>query len=384
MIIGIGILVISLVVGAAIGGFTNFIAIQMLFRPYRQKKLWKWNVPFTPGLIPKRHDEIATQLGELVEEHLFTIESIQEKLHLPSFQEELGQWIQKEVEKGLKSQMTLQQVLELMVPKGQNQTELHESLEKAVVGFVDTKLKALWKEVEVQSVAEILSSLGMSIDDNVEKWAEFILQRGKQFLHSDEGEKALLQFVQQAIDKQGTLGSMLGMFISKERIVEKIRPALDAWLNQPLTKEKVEAQLSSFVHVWLEKRIDELISEETKETIVASLVHQIIQKINIRGWLNQPLHELIVPWKKDDIVSQVPSLVSHLVKWLYGQSPALVKHIGISDMVKKQVLAFPLPRLEKMVRDLAKKELKMITVLGAMLGGTIGIIQALLITFLFT
>jgi uncharacterized membrane protein YheB (UPF0754 family) len=383
MIIGIGILVISLLVGAAIGGFTNFIAIQMLFRPYRQKKLWKWNIPFTPGLIPKRHEEIATQLGELVEEHLFTIESIQERLYLPSFQEELGQWIQKEVEKGLESQMTLQQILEILAPKGQNQTQLQEALEKTVVGFVDTKLKTLWKEVEVQSVAEILSSLGMSIDDNVEKWVEFILQRGKQFLYSDEGEQALHQFVQQAIDKQGTLGSMVGMFISKERIVEKIRPALDAWLTQPLTKEKVEVQLSSIVHVWLEKRIDELICEETKETFVASLVHQITQTINISGWLTQPLQVVIKPWKRD-IISQVPRLVSHLVKWLYGQSPTLVKHIGISDMVKKQVLAFPLPRLEKMVRDLAKKELKMITALGAMLGGAIGVIQALLITILFT
>jgi uncharacterized membrane protein YheB (UPF0754 family) len=383
MIKVMGILVISLLVGAAIGGFTNFIAIQMLFRPYRPKKLWKWNLPFTPGLIPKRHDEIATQLGELVEQHLFTIESIQERLHLPSFQEELGQWIQKEVEKGLESKKTLHQLLEPLLPKENNQVQLHAALERKVADYVETQIRDFWREIEEQSLSELISYLDVSVDDNVEKWAEFILQRGKHFLYSDEGEQAIYQFVQQAINRQGTLGSMLGMFISTEKIVEKIRPALAEWLNQPLTKEKVEAQLSSNIYVWLEKRIDQVISLETKETLVASLISSITKSVNISEWLNQPLHVLIKPWKKE-IITQVPALVSHMMEWLYGQSPALVTHLGISDMVKKQVLAFPLPRLEKMVRELARKELKMITALGALLGGAIGVIQAMLITILFT
>ena len=51
--------------GAIIGGFTNHLAIKMLFRPHRPIYIGKFQVPFTPGLIPKRRDELAVQLGKM-------------------------------------------------------------------------------------------------------------------------------------------------------------------------------------------------------------------------------------------------------------------------------------------------------------------------------
>ena len=39
-------------VGAAIGGLTNRIAIRMLFRPYTARYIGKIHVPLTPGIIP--------------------------------------------------------------------------------------------------------------------------------------------------------------------------------------------------------------------------------------------------------------------------------------------------------------------------------------------
>ena len=44
----------------------------MLFRPHRPIYIGKFQVPFTPGLIPKRRDELAVQLGKMVVEHLLT------------------------------------------------------------------------------------------------------------------------------------------------------------------------------------------------------------------------------------------------------------------------------------------------------------------------
>jgi uncharacterized membrane protein YheB (UPF0754 family) len=382
-----GILLVSSLVGAAIGGLTNFIAIQMLFRPYHKKnlKLWKlkWDIPFTPGLIPKRQLEIATQLGELVEQHLFTLESIQEKLHLPSFQQELGKWMQKEVEKGLESEKTLNDILTPWVQQDDQQVPCSEKIEQHLAQYVEVKVRKAWEGFEDQQLSGLFSLYGMNIEESVADWAGIILQKSKHFLYSKEGEQMLHQFVQQTIDKQGTFGSMLGMFISKEKIIEKIRPALIDWLDQPLAKEKIQRQLFLMSNVWLEKRVNQVIDVETKEKIISHLTTQIKNNMNVSEWLNQPLHALVTPWK-EDILSRVPSMVSQLGEWLHKQIPTIVKQIGISDMVRKQVLSFPLPRLEKMVRDLANKELKMITGLGALLGGVIGTIQALLIIFLFT
>ena len=42
----------------------------MLFRPHEAKYIGSWRVPFTPGFIPKRRDELAKQLGNTVIQHL--------------------------------------------------------------------------------------------------------------------------------------------------------------------------------------------------------------------------------------------------------------------------------------------------------------------------
>ena len=66
-------------IGALIGGYTNHLAIKMLFRPHEAKYIGKWKVPFTPGLIPKRRDELAKQLGRTVVEHLLTPETFKRR-----------------------------------------------------------------------------------------------------------------------------------------------------------------------------------------------------------------------------------------------------------------------------------------------------------------
>ncbi len=47
------------VLGAVIGYFTNYIAVKMLFRPYRPVRLGRWTLPFTPGVIPRRKGDLA-------------------------------------------------------------------------------------------------------------------------------------------------------------------------------------------------------------------------------------------------------------------------------------------------------------------------------------
>ncbi len=53
-------------VGAVIGGITNNLAIKMLFRPYKALYIGKWQMPFTPGIIPKEKDNIAKKIGEVI------------------------------------------------------------------------------------------------------------------------------------------------------------------------------------------------------------------------------------------------------------------------------------------------------------------------------
>ncbi|NMA96004.1 MAG: DUF445 family protein [Clostridiales bacterium] len=64
-------------IAAAIGWSTNLLAIKMIFRPLYPLKIpiIGWNLQ---GIIPKRRDEIAKNIGKMVEEELISINDIVE------------------------------------------------------------------------------------------------------------------------------------------------------------------------------------------------------------------------------------------------------------------------------------------------------------------
>ena len=65
------------VIGAVIGAFTNFIAIKMLFRPLTEKRIGKFRIPLTPGVIPKHQEELAESLSRTVYQNFFTNSDIE-------------------------------------------------------------------------------------------------------------------------------------------------------------------------------------------------------------------------------------------------------------------------------------------------------------------
>lgn len=65
-------LVLPPLVGALIGYLTNRVAIWMLFHPYYEYRVLGVRVPFTPGLIPRRQQQIIESIAETVERELLT------------------------------------------------------------------------------------------------------------------------------------------------------------------------------------------------------------------------------------------------------------------------------------------------------------------------
>ena len=64
------------VIGAAIGAITNDIAIRMLFRPYKERRIGSWRLPFTPGLIPSQRTTIARNIAQTFEEKLLSTQEV--------------------------------------------------------------------------------------------------------------------------------------------------------------------------------------------------------------------------------------------------------------------------------------------------------------------
>ena len=99
-------------VGAIIGGVTNSLAIKMLFRPYEPIYIRNWRLPFTPGLIPRRRNDLAIQMGRLVVNHLLTPESFKNKLLSSDFQQDLSQYAENELRVFFSSEKTVNEIVE--------------------------------------------------------------------------------------------------------------------------------------------------------------------------------------------------------------------------------------------------------------------------------
>lgn len=72
--------VAPIALGGIIGAFTNYIAIKMMFRPYKEKRIFGFVVPFTPGIIPKRQNDLAKAIGRVVSDNLVDVDGISKML----------------------------------------------------------------------------------------------------------------------------------------------------------------------------------------------------------------------------------------------------------------------------------------------------------------
>ena len=68
------------VLGGVIGYSTNALAIRMLFRPRTQKRFLRVPIPMTPGLIPRHHGLMASQIAQTVGKELLSEEAIRTAL----------------------------------------------------------------------------------------------------------------------------------------------------------------------------------------------------------------------------------------------------------------------------------------------------------------
>lgn len=108
------------VIGGFIGAMTNYIAIRMLFRPYKAIYLFNKRLPLTPGLIPKRRDELAEHIGKVVVSHLLTEDAIRARLLDENLQKEITDTITKMFHEKMQLETTPNELLQQKVSFSQS------------------------------------------------------------------------------------------------------------------------------------------------------------------------------------------------------------------------------------------------------------------------
>ena len=152
--------VVAPVLGGIIGYITNDLALKMLFRPYEEKRIGRFRVPFTPGLIPSQKGRIAKSLGEVIAGNLLDAGTLRREALADSTIEKLRGTITSWLEKQAGDERPLRERLEeRMTPERIDDMEI--AISDKATDFLMEKLKAagLGEIVAEQVVSTIQGKL---------------------------------------------------------------------------------------------------------------------------------------------------------------------------------------------------------------------------------
>lgn len=367
------------IVGAAIGAVTNHFAIKMLFRPHEAKYIGSWRVPFTPGLIPKRRDELAKQLGNTVIQHLLTPDIFKKKYFNEEMKNKANHFLTEQLnDKIFRSDKTIKDWLKLAglenVP-----SIVNDKIEEQVDSQFN-QLKSRFEKETIRQLAPI--DWQEKADTKVGEIVSYILLKGEAFFESDEGKLTVKNLIDDFLSTKGTLGNMIQMFMGESSsLAGKVQPEILKFLRAPGTKNMLEKIVQNEWEKLKDRPLNEMMDGFDFDPIVKNVKGYLVDQLAIEERLNYGfLHYFpeVTRWTESYLIPKVTAFA-----FLEAESKLeeVLRKMKLEDMVKEQVDTFPVSRLEEIVLGISKREFKMITILGGVLGGLIGIIQGLIVFY---
>jgi uncharacterized membrane protein YheB (UPF0754 family) len=364
------------VIGAIIGGITNHLAIKMLFRPHEARYIGNWHVPFTPGLIPKRRDELARQFGRIVVDYLLTPDTFRNKLFTPAVREKaegvIGRLIGKYVFGGDK---TLSDWLDMAGMRGAD-----EKIEAAALRLVDVKFEEAKARLLTGTVAEQVPARWMEeAEEKLPEIRRYILSRAMEYVNSAEGRLTIRKMLDDFLESRGTFGGMLqSLFGNSETLVDKIQREGMKFLSASGTARLLDGLIEGEYEKLKNRPVEELIGGFDWEGLKASVLGYVRKELAAGERLDRTLKDYWPEGEAWVAHNVTPALTDFAFSQAEAKMEEALGRLKIDQMVKEQVDSFPVSRLEDLVLGISRREFKMITVLGAVLGGMIGVFQGIL------
>lgn len=364
------------VIGSLIGGVTNHLAIKMLFRPHNPVYIWGKRLPFTPGLIPRRRDELAKQLGKTVVKYLLTPDTFRAKFFNATMREKVLEWLgQQTKEKIFTEEKTLQQWLDQA-----GLSHAPEMIEKKLDDLIVQQVGQVQNVLATQTVEQLLpASWKERAESKIPEISRYILNKGDQYFDTVEGEQAIKGLIDGFLSSKGTFGGMIQMFIGDgsslvpmlQREVKKFLSSDSTFhvLNNLLQKEWDKLQVQT---------VPQLLGDLDFTSTTERIQKYAREQLAIRDRLDLPLVHYLpdgAKWLQDNVY---PKLVETTFTQVENKLEDILSRMDLENVVREQVDKFPVETLEDLVLGISKHEFKMITVLGFLLGGIIGVVQGII------
>ncbi|REH86927.1 DUF445 domain-containing protein [Staphylococcus felis] len=369
-------IIVMIIIGAIIGGVTNMIAVKMLFHPFKAYYIFGKRMPFTPGLIPKRREEIATKIGQVVEEHLLTESLIREKLNSKNMISVMDETIHRQVELLRKDETTLQTLAEHL------NIDVAEKGTAWITQLMDQKLTLKYLEHENQKLTDVIpASIVEKIDQKIETVSDILLARAKAYLNSDKGYTDILDMLESFFVEKGKIIGMLQMFMTQEAIAERIQIELLRLTEQPKAQHILKEQIQKEYNRLKGMPLRDIVDRNQFNDLKHQMISYSISQVNLSKRVHQPVSQVFLDLFNaldDKGIRKISQLVISL---LANRLTSILKQVNIRGLVEEQINRFELDYIERLIFEIANKELKLIMLLGFVLGGIVGLFQGLIAIF---
>ncbi|PTG65591.1 DUF445 domain-containing protein [Staphylococcus chromogenes] len=363
-------------IGALIGGVTNMIAIKMLFHPFKAYYIFGKRIPFTPGLVPKRREEIASKIGQVVEEHLLTESLIKEKITSEAMHTSIYNTVQQQITALQSDKVTLQSLVQDF------HIDLHEKTETWIKHFLNERLNKKYLEIENEQIETLVpQNLMHTIDEKVLQIDEVILKRARYYISSDKGYHDIFEMIETFFNEKSRILSMLQMFMTKEAIAERVQAELLRLSEHPKAKRILKTQIQEEYQRLKSMPIRDIVTKDQFNDKLEKFIEECISHLQIKQKMHTPLNRLV-----PDMFTYLKSegaekLTAFIISTLAKRLTSIFKKVNIAGLVEEQINRFDLDYIERLIFEIANKELKLIMLLGFILGGIIGFFQGLIAIF---
>lgn len=215
-----------------------------------------------------------------------------------------------------------------------------------------------------------------------------VLSMIKEYLNKPEVNHNIVSIIITLIDKllERKVGDIVINFSSKlkgeeiERISESMIRYISNEENQKkvlsIIDEKIKLEESNFregAMSFVEESLDALLNSENFYEKIYITVQEIIENL-----FHKPISS--IAYKIDEtIIENIISVCNHIFDdFVNNKLPYMVELFNISKVVEDQINSFDVAFAEEIIVEIANKELKAITWLGALLGGFMGILSPVL------
>lgn len=185
-------LILMILIGTFIGWVTNYIAIKLLFRPYNEINILGFKIQ---GVIPKRRDEIALNIGQTVNTQLISIKDITNTINSMELEVEIDKIVGDIVDKKIKGDfLNKNPMLKMFVSD-------------SIIDKIKEYIKSAIEENKGDVVNIIINKLEKEID-----FEKLIMQKINEFSLEDI-EKMTINIAKNELKHIEYIGAVLGAFI---------------------------------------------------------------------------------------------------------------------------------------------------------------------------